>query len=52
MLPWDCDGKITPPPKDMRDIVMITGVDPYHWKGTLTNVTTPYLRAETERATA
>lgn len=44
MLPWDQDGKL-PPTQDLRDIVMVTGEDPYAWKGTV-NVNKPYLRPE------
>ena len=45
MLPWDWDGRI-PMTADMRDIVMVAGVDPYAWKGTA-DITSAYLRAET-----
>ena len=45
MLPWDCDGTI-PPTRDMRDIILVNGIDPYAWKGT-ENITSAFLRAET-----
>ncbi|QIL40536.1 phytanoyl-CoA dioxygenase family protein [Pedobacter sp. HDW13] len=44
MLPWDQDGKL-PATEDLRDIVMISGEDPYAWKGTL-EANQPYLRPE------
>ncbi|HEY5462538.1 MAG TPA: phytanoyl-CoA dioxygenase family protein [Hanamia sp.] len=44
MLPWDQDGKL-PPTEDLRDIVMVAGVDPYDYKGTV-DVNKPYLRPE------
>lgn len=44
MLPWDQDGKL-PPTEDLRDIVMVTGKDPYDYKGTV-DVNKPYLRPE------
>lgn len=44
MLPWDQDGKL-PPTEDLRDIVMVAGVDPYAWKGTV-DANKPYLRPE------
>lgn len=48
MLPWDCDGTI-PPTRDMRDIILVCGEDPYAWKGT-EEITTSFLRAETNRS--
>jgi len=45
MLPWDWDGRIEPT-RDMRDIVMVCGDDPYAWKG-VDDITFAYLRAET-----
>lgn len=45
MLPWDWDGRISPT-RDMRDIVMICGNDPYSWKG-VEDITYAFLRAET-----
>ncbi|MEO0546720.1 MAG: phytanoyl-CoA dioxygenase family protein [Pseudomonadota bacterium] len=45
LLPWDWDGRL-PPTRDMRDIVMVCGKDPYAWKGT-DDLTKPFLRAET-----
>ena len=45
MLPWDWDGRIEPT-RDMRDIVMVCGDDPYGWKG-VDDITFAYLRAET-----
>ncbi|TWF39982.1 chlorinating enzyme [Chitinophaga polysaccharea] len=47
MLPWDQDGKL-PPTEDLRDIVMISGEDPYTWKGTV-DANKPYLRPEVLR---
>ena len=44
MLPWDQDGKLEPT-EDLRDIVMVAGMDPYAWKG-ITDVNKPYLRPE------
>lgn len=44
MLPWDQDGKL-PATEDLRDIVMISGEDPYAWKGTV-EANQPYLRPE------
>lgn len=44
-LPWDWDGRIEPVPRDMRDIVLVRGKDPYSWRGT-EDITFPYLRAE------
>ena len=44
MLPWDWDGRISPT-RDMRDIVMVCGNDPYSWKG-VDDITYAFLRAE------
>ncbi|HXB92078.1 MAG TPA: phytanoyl-CoA dioxygenase family protein [Puia sp.] len=44
MLPWDQDGKLEPT-EDLRDIVLVAGVDPYSWKGTA-DLNKPYLRPE------
>ena len=44
MLPWNWDGRIELK-EDMRDIVMISGKDPYAYKG-IDNITYPYLRSE------
>jgi phytanoyl-CoA hydroxylase len=44
MLPWDQDGKLMLT-DDLRDIILITGTDPYGYKGT-TDDNKPYLRAE------
>lgn len=44
MLPWDQDGKLTAT-EDLRDIVMVAGIDPYAWKSTV-DVNKPYLRPE------
>jgi len=44
MLPWDQDGKL-PLTEDLRDIVMVTGEDPYAWKGHV-DVNKPFLRPE------
>ncbi|MBT6566343.1 MAG: hypothetical protein HON06_05660, partial [Candidatus Puniceispirillum sp.] len=45
LLPWDWDGRIVPT-RDMRDIMLVCGVDPYSWKGT-DDITFAFLRAET-----
>jgi phytanoyl-CoA hydroxylase len=47
LLPWTMGQPIARP--DVRDIVMVTGDDPYAWKG-LEDVTRPYLRAESPEA--
>jgi len=44
MLPWDQDGKL-PATEDLRDIVLVAGIDPYEWKGTV-DLNKPYLRPE------
>ena len=44
MLPWDQDGKLEPT-EDLRDIVLISGQDPYSWKG-IVDANKPYLRPE------
>lgn len=44
MLPWDQDGKLLPT-EDLRDIVMVAGIDPYAWKGTV-DMNKPFLRPE------
>lgn len=44
MLPWDQDGKLEPT-EDLRDIVLVSGKDPYVYKGTV-SVNVPYLRPE------
>lgn len=44
MLPWDQDGKLQPT-EDLRDTVLVAGVDPYGWKGQQ-DVNKPYLRPE------
>ncbi|MGJ8693652.1 MAG: phytanoyl-CoA dioxygenase family protein [Thalassotalea sp.] len=44
MLPWDQDGKL-PPTADLRDIVMVTGQDPYRHKGVV-DINQPYLRPD------
>lgn len=42
MLPWNIGGRIDPT-EDMRDILMVTGQDPYHYKG-LENLIDPFVR--------
>ena len=42
MLPWNWDGRLDPK-QDMRDIVMVAGVDPYAYKG-LEDLNRPWLR--------
>ena len=44
MLPWDQDGKLEPT-EDLRDIIMVSGQDPYAYKGTV-DANKPYLRPE------
>ncbi|WPV67810.1 phytanoyl-CoA dioxygenase family protein [Chitinophaga sp. LS1] len=44
MLPWDQDGHL-PATEDLRDIVLVSGKDPYVWKGTV-DLNKPYLRPE------
>ncbi len=44
LLPWDMGGRI-PPTKDMRDIVLVCGEDPYAHKGAA-DVAKPFVRAE------
>jgi len=44
MLPWDQDGKLSPT-EDLRDIVLVSGEDPYAWKGII-DANQPYLRPE------
>lgn len=44
MLPWDQDGHL-PATEDLRDIVLVSGKDPYAWKGTV-DLNKPYLRPE------
>ena len=44
MLPWDQDGKLEPT-DDLRDVLMVAGVDPYAYKG-FVDLNRPYLRPE------
>lgn len=44
MLPWDQDGKHNPT-EDLRDILMVAGIDPYAHKPII-DVNKPYLRPE------
>ena len=44
LLPWDWDGRI-PATRDMRDIMMVCGNDPYAYKG-IEDITFAFLRAE------
>jgi hypothetical protein len=44
MLPWNWDGRL-PAREDMRDIVLVSGRDPYEWKGR-EELTYPFLRRE------
>ena len=46
-LPWDQDGKF-PLKEDMRDIVLVAGVDPYAHKGT-ESLNQAYLRPDFQR---
>ena len=45
LLPWWRPGGPHPPTHDLRDIVMVAGVDPYAYKGT-EDVNRPYVRSE------
>ncbi len=45
LLPWDWDGRLTLK-NDVRDIVMVSGHDPYGYKGN-EHLTYPYVRFET-----
>ena len=50
LLPWDLAGAADP--RDIRDIVMIAGEDPYAWRG-LEDLALPYVRpSNPERAEA
>ncbi|MGK6350094.1 phytanoyl-CoA dioxygenase family protein [Parapedobacter sp. DT-150] len=44
MLPWDQDGKLERT-EDLRDVVIVSGSDPYDYKGII-DVNKPYLRPE------
>ena len=44
LLPWDWDSRLTLK-EDMRDILMVAGIDPYAYKG-IKSLTYPYLRPE------
>jgi hypothetical protein len=44
LLPWNWDGRIPGYIEDNRDILMVTGKDPYAWKGTA-SYTYPFIRA-------
>lgn len=44
LLPWDWAGR-TAPTRDNRDIVLVTGRDPYAHKG-IASITYPFLRSE------
>lgn len=44
LLPWDMGGAIAPT-QDNRDIVMVSGNDPYAWKGIEQN-NRPYIRTD------
>ncbi len=46
MLPWNWDGRIELK-DDMREILMVSGRDPYAYKG-IDNITYPYLRGESK----
>lgn len=45
LLPWDMGGRI-PATRDMRDILLVAGEDPYAQKG-IADLAVPYVRAET-----
>jgi phytanoyl-CoA hydroxylase len=44
MLPWDQDGKLRAT-DDLRDIILVAGTDPYHYKG-MVDLNKPYLRPD------
>lgn len=44
MLPWDQDGRIEPT-EDFRDIFLVVGDDPYHYKGTK-DISAPFVRPD------
>ena len=44
LLPWDADGTIVPFPHDNRDVILVSGVDPYAHKGYVSNLTVPFVR--------
>ena len=46
-LPWDADGSIVPKPDDNRDVFLVSGHDPYAYKGTVSNLTVPFVRPAT-----
>lgn len=46
LLPWDADGTIVPKPDDNRDVVLVSGTDPYSFKGYVDNLTRPFIRAD------
>jgi len=47
-LPWNWDTRIPGYVYDLRDIIMVTGVDPYNYKG-IESITYPYIRAATKQ---
>lgn len=44
LLPWWRPGGPSPPTHDLRDFVLVAGVDPYAWKG-IESVNEPHVRA-------
>ena len=44
LLPWS-HGEVRTPREDLRDFILVSGEDPYAWKG-MEEVTKPFLRAE------
>jgi phytanoyl-CoA hydroxylase len=44
LLPWDWDHRL-PPSRDMRDVVLVSGRDPYAYKG-VEDLTYPFVRNE------
>eukprot|EP01121_Diplochlamys_sp_Union-15-3_P016778 TRINITY_DN5775_c0_g1_i2.p1 TRINITY_DN5775_c0_g1~~TRINITY_DN5775_c0_g1_i2.p1 ORF type:complete len:127 (-),score=27.62 TRINITY_DN5775_c0_g1_i2:34-414(-) len=48
LLPWNWDGRIKGHVEDNRDIVMVTGDDPYAHKGLEDNFY-PFIRADTKQ---
>jgi len=45
LLPWDCDGAISPT-QDNRDVIIVAGKDPHAYKGYVTDITTPFIRPD------
>lgn len=50
LLPWDM-GPVPTPRADYRDVVLVSGEDPYAWKGT-ESIAVPFIRPESEEKLA